>query len=175
MTKADIWVRALATTLAKKGIENGKGVTYTDAEVWVTLATEYAYRQISLGYYYYPSDQKQTPESLSTTCRERITAQKYTFPNTPAPYWLISHSLEQKPMPTSLTRTEIILLHSKFPFRPSQIPSTAKSLCLPQKAKRLMKSFPTSNRGQQATVRIHKTGICIANKGPNESLRLDSL
>ena len=139
MTKADIWVRALATTLAKKGIENGKEVTYTDAEVWVTLATEYAYRQMSLGYYYYPSDQKQTPESLSTTCRERITAQKYTFPNTPAPYWLISHSLEQKPMPTSLTRTEIILLHSKFPFRPSQIPSTAKSLCLPQKAKRLMK------------------------------------
>ena len=42
MTKADIWVRALATTLAKKGIENGKEVTYTDAEVWVTLATEYA-------------------------------------------------------------------------------------------------------------------------------------
>ena len=63
--KADIWVRALATTLAKKGIENGKEVTYTDAEVWVTLATEYAYSQISLGYYYYPSDQKQTPESFN--------------------------------------------------------------------------------------------------------------
>ena len=61
----DVDERALATTLAKKGMENGKEVTYTDAEVWVTLATEYAYSQISLGYYYYPSDQKQTPESFN--------------------------------------------------------------------------------------------------------------
>ena len=54
-------------------------------------------------------------------------------------------------------------------------PKHSKIFVPATEGKKIDEDFPTSNRGQQATVRIHKTGICIANKVPNESLRLDSL